>query len=389
MIDLGNFVGSATPLDGIDIPAMADRINVPEDRVHALDETESRGDGFDSQRRPKMLFEPHLFYRLLEGEARTRAVKAGLAYPRWKKDYPADSYPRLLRAMQIDRDAALKAASWGRYQTLGMHHRALGYRSPDAMVYAFMRDEESHLEAFVSFVIVNRIDDDLREGRYNVFFEAYNGSAYKENGYPQAFARNLRKWESIADSAADHQDRMITDEKTVKQVQTKLHELGYPEVGAIDGKIGSRVRGAVLAFRSDFALPLIPVIDQDLLAALMQSGSRGVSEERASASAADLKAKGSTTIDAADATQGAAALVATGGVASGVLDKLNTLDGASATAAGIFERAQPYLETMKSVLPWLLVGLAIYIVLKQIGIVRARVASYRAGENVAEGVSAR
>jgi hypothetical protein len=389
VIDLGNFVGPAVRLDGVDIPMMADRINVPEDRVRALDETESRGDGFDSKGRPKMLFEPHLFYRLLEGDARAKAVKAGLAYAKWKKDYPPDSFPRLLRAMEIDRDAALKSASWGRYQTLGSHHRVLGYRSPDAMIHAFMQDEDSHLEAFVSFIIVNRIDDDLREGRYDTFFAAYNGPAYRENGYPQAFARNLRKWEKIADSEIDHSDKMISDVTTVKTVQTKLHELGYHEVGIIDGQIGSRVRGAILAFRSDHDLPLVPIIDQELLAGLMQATARPVSEERATATATELKDKGSTTIAAADATKGAAVVVAGGSVASGLLDQLNALDGASTTAAGIIGRLQPYAETIQSVLPYLLGAVAVYIVYKQFAIVKTRVAAYRAGENVSEGTLGR
>lgn len=387
MIDLGNFTGTATRLDGIDLPAMADKINVQEDRVRALDETESRGDGFDSKGRPKMLFEPHLFYKLLEGDERAKAVKAGLAYAKWKKDYPADSYPRLIRAMEINRDAALKSASWGRYQTLGSHHRILGYRSPDAMVHAFMEDEETHLEAFVSFIIVNRIDDDLREGRYDTFFAAYNGPAYKENGYPQAFARNLRKWAKIADSEVDGSDKMISDERTIRTVQTKLHQLGYPEVGMIDGKMGARVRGVILAYRSDRDLPLIPIIDQELLSDMMQAEGRAISEERAATTAADLKAKGSTTIAAADASKGAAVAVAGGSAGVGLLDQLNVLDGASTTAAGILERIEPYMGTIKAVLPWVLAAVAVYIVVKQIGIVRSRVDAYRKGVNVSEGIS--
>lgn len=385
MIDLGNFTGPAVRLEGVDVPLMADRINVPEDRVRALDETESRGDGFDSKGRPKMLFEPHLFYRLLEGDERAKAVKAGLAYAKWKKDYPSDSFPRLIRAMEINRDAALKSASWGRYQTLGSHHRILGYRSPDAMVYAFMQDEDSHLEAFVSFIIVNRIDDDLREGRYDTFFAAYNGPGYRENGYPQAFARNLRKWEKVADSEIDYSDKMISDENTVKTVQRKLHDLGYHEVGIMDGKIGSRVRGAILAFRSDHDLPLVPIIDQELLAALMQAEDRPVSEERATATATELKDKGSATIAAADATKGAAVVVAGGSAATGLLNQLNVLDGVSTTAVGVLERVQPYLDTIKAVLPWILAGVAIYIIFKQFRIVKTRVEAYRAGENVSEG----
>ena len=194
MIDLKDFKGAAARLDTVDIPRMAARINVPEDRVHAIDETESLGSGFDKLGRPKMLFEPHMFYRLLSGADRDKAVAAGLAYPKWKKDYPADSYPRMMKAMAINRDAALKAASWGRYQCLGDHFAMLGYSSVDRMVQAFMDDEEDHLEGFVTFIINSGVDDDLRAGRYDVFFRVYNGPAYVQNGYPQAFKINLAKW---------------------------------------------------------------------------------------------------------------------------------------------------------------------------------------------------
>ena len=48
---------------------------------------------------------------------------------------------------------------------------------------------------------------------------------------------------------------------SVKAVQTRLKELGYHEVGTIDGVIGPRTRAAILAFRDDAALPLVPIID--------------------------------------------------------------------------------------------------------------------------------
>jgi hypothetical protein len=45
--------------------------------------TESRGSGFDNDARPKMLFEPHIFYRLLAAHkvgALADAVSNDLAY---------------------------------------------------------------------------------------------------------------------------------------------------------------------------------------------------------------------------------------------------------------------------------------------------------------------
>ncbi|MDT8858361.1 TIGR02594 family protein [Paracoccaceae bacterium Fryx2] len=67
----------------------------------------------------------------------------------------------------------------------------------------------------------------------------------------------------------------------IKAVQSMLRDLGYHEVGAVDGVMGSRTRGAVLAFRADHGLPLEPVIDAAFVAALETAKPRAVTLERA------------------------------------------------------------------------------------------------------------
>ena len=49
----------------------------------------------------------------------------------------------------------------------------------------------------MTFIINSGVDDDLRAGRYDVFFRVYNGPAYVQNGYPQAFKINLAKWAKV------------------------------------------------------------------------------------------------------------------------------------------------------------------------------------------------
>ena len=67
----------------------------------------------------------------------------------------------------------------------------------------------------------------------------------------------------------------------VEAVQRRLRELGYHEVGQIDGKIGPRTRAAILAFRQDNDLALVPIIDVTLIDALNSAQSRPVAIERA------------------------------------------------------------------------------------------------------------
>lgn len=381
MIDLKDFKGNALRLDAVDIPRMAARINVPEDRVRAVDETESRGAGFDKQGRPKMLFEPHLFYRMLTGKERDAAVSAGLAYPKWKKDYPSDSYPRMGLAMKINRAAALRAASWGRYQCLGDHFAMLGYDSPDAMVRAFMDDEEAHLEGFVTFIINSGVDDDLRAGRYDVFFRVYNGPAYAQNGYPETFKRHLAKWAKVPDAAVSDVDAMQTDSETTKTVQRRLIELGYREIGMADGMIGSRTRGAILGFRADHGLPLVPVIDKALLAALMAAAPRPVSEARATATVADLREQGSTTIKTADRASGAAAaLGGLGGVAA-VAQVVDATGGQITAVQGLLDQFSGLKDTAIALGPWVIAGVAAYIAYQQVAIRRSRLADHQSGKS--------
>ena len=122
------FKGAATPLADIDLPRIGAMVGVGEDELHAIIDVESSGSGFDRLGRPKMLFEPHVFWRHLgPGAKRDRAASLGIAYAKWKPgNYPSDSYPRLAQACDIDVEAALKSASWGLTQILGENHVDLG-----------------------------------------------------------------------------------------------------------------------------------------------------------------------------------------------------------------------------------------------------------------------
>lgn len=208
------FKGAAKRIDDIDLPRIGSRIGVGEDVIHAFIEVETRGTGFDKQDRVIILFEPHIFYRLLSGAKRKQAVDAGLAYKSWgEQPYPRDSYPRLIKAIEIDETAALKACSWGMGQIMGSNHKMVGYDSVQDMVRAFADDEETHLEAIIAFAIASKIDDDLRrlEAKLKAgqavtpadcipVVSAYNGKGYARNQYHIRFAAAINRWRKIKDT---------------------------------------------------------------------------------------------------------------------------------------------------------------------------------------------
>lgn len=198
-----DFKGRARRLDAWDFGRLGRLLQVGEDELRAVVEVECAGSGFDARGRPKMLFEPHVFWREL-GEAKRRLAETqGLAYPRWgSRPYPADSYPRLALAMKVDRPAALRSASWGLGQVMGFNHRAAGYASAEEMVAAFCDDEERHLEAMVRFMQSENLDDDLRRHDWSGFARGYNGAGYAKHGYHTKLAAAFARWSRRPDTPA-------------------------------------------------------------------------------------------------------------------------------------------------------------------------------------------
>jgi hypothetical protein len=197
-----SFRGAALRLGDIDIPRIGSEIGVGEDELHAFMDVEAAGSGFDRLGRPKMLFEPHIFYSMLgKGKKRDTAVSQGLAYPKWgEKPYPSDSYPRLIKAMAIDAAAALKSASWGLTQILGRYHADIGFATPRDMVQAFMDHEAEHLEATVKLLKAWKVDDDLKAHRWAVVAGTWNGPGYRKNRYDTKLATAFAKWQKIRDT---------------------------------------------------------------------------------------------------------------------------------------------------------------------------------------------
>lgn len=195
------FKGAAKRLDKTDWPEIAAQIGVGEDELHAFAEVEASGSGFDAKGRVKMLFEPHVFHRELgPGKSRTAAIKAGLAYPKWKPGgYPADSYPRLMKAMAIDETAALRSASWGLGQIMGNNCRAAGYATPQKMIEAFAADEEAQLQAIVDFLKAKGLDKALRAHDWKTLEKGYNGGGFN-GAYAVKIQNAFARWQKIKDT---------------------------------------------------------------------------------------------------------------------------------------------------------------------------------------------
>lgn len=174
----------------------------------------------------------------------------------------------------------------------------------------------------------------------------------------------------------------------VKGVQEALVAKGYPIGGDPDGDFGDKTRAAVLAFQATEGLPTTGVVDGNTEVHLDTAPQRPIAEDRATATVADLRATGSTTVAHADnaVSVGKAAVIGGGGLAtlgqSGLLDQVKD----AVNQAGGLHQA---LDLVDEVVKWTQTHL--WVALVAAGgavwyfgrnIILARLADHRSGNNL-------
>ncbi|ECJ2285087.1 N-acetylmuramidase family protein [Salmonella enterica subsp. diarizonae] len=136
---------------------------------------------------PAILFERHHFHKYTNGkydqfEDISNSVAGG---------YGATSvqYTKLVKAYALDKKAALKSASWGKFQILASNFATAGYASPEDFVFALSKSEKNQLKAFVSFIKADRVLlHSIRTKDWLSFAKRYNGP--RQNGYDLKMERN-------------------------------------------------------------------------------------------------------------------------------------------------------------------------------------------------------
>ena len=152
--------------------------------VKAVCQVEAPRVGFLVDERPVVLFESHYFHRLTGG-AYDKAHPE-LSTCTWVRNYAHSStgeWDRLSAAIALDRTAALRSASWGRFQIMGDNYSYCGFADVQAFVNAMYESEGSQLDAFVQYVLHRGLNDELRDQRWADFARLYNGPAYADNHY--------------------------------------------------------------------------------------------------------------------------------------------------------------------------------------------------------------
>ncbi|UOV19295.1 N-acetylmuramidase family protein [Pantoea agglomerans] len=174
-----------------DYQRAADIIGCSVYAVQAVATVESNGDGMLPDGRPKILFERHVMYQRYKAAAgQAQADIAVLKWPGVVSSKPGGystgpgEHDRLALAVAINRNCALESCSWGAFQIMGYHWKALGYPSLQDFVNAMYKGESAQLDAFIRFIMADQVlVAALRDKNWAKFARRYNGPAYATNRY--------------------------------------------------------------------------------------------------------------------------------------------------------------------------------------------------------------
>lgn len=186
-----------------DYEAAAKELDCEIEVIKAIEKVESGGKtGFDNNNRPLILYEKHVFarnssdkyndkYPDISSKNGYKLKKKGdsIAVDILEKNYYAANssanYKRLAKAYQLDRDAALKACSWGKFQILGENYKDIGFKSVSEMVSAHVKGQKGHLKAFIGFIKSKKLQNSMKSKDWAGIAKGYNGKGYKKFKYDE------------------------------------------------------------------------------------------------------------------------------------------------------------------------------------------------------------
>lgn len=222
-------------------------------------------------------------------------------------------------------------------------------------------------------VVFSRGDPSGWKGHVGFFVRA-TASSIEVLGGNQSDAVNIRRYSKARLLGVRRAGNVAPSAPlTVREVQARLRALGYHEVGTVDGRMGPRTRGAILAFRDDASLPLVPIIDVALAEALEAASPRQEAPERAEGVPAD-----SRIITAANAQIGLGTLGAVGSLSTQVAPAVAEAEGARDLVGRVFALAG--LDGwLSAALPWVGAAVFIGVILYAVKARSARIEDHRTG----------
>lgn len=172
------------------VATQAIAIGVEPAALQAVIDVECKGNGFNVDGTPVILFERHVMrQRLIANKKRSIADEMMRKRPDLCNTSSggyglySQQHKKLEDAAKFDRASALESCSWGIGQVMGYHWYSLGYSSIQSFVNAMYKDEASQLDAMIRYIKTNGLVNALKNKDWKAFALGYNGKAYAKNSY--------------------------------------------------------------------------------------------------------------------------------------------------------------------------------------------------------------
>jgi hypothetical protein len=149
--------------------------------IKAVAEVESRGEGFLPDGRPKILFERHKFHKFTNGRFAATHPDISNASAGGYGNGGTHQWDRFDEAAALDRTAAIKSCSWGKFQLMGFNFTACGFATLDDFHAAMLKSEGEHLKAFCNFIAASNLAGALRNFKWATLAEGYTAKDYRIN----------------------------------------------------------------------------------------------------------------------------------------------------------------------------------------------------------------
>lgn len=221
--------GIGQPLTHKGLVAAADLLGVNIPTLWSIMDVETAGCGYLPDKRIVILFEKHIFCSLTDGCYDSRYPD--ISGPRGGYGITGPhQHERLELAMLLDKEAALKSASWGLGQIMGFNFKQAGCDSVYEMVELFADSEDAQLMAVACFIRSSNIHIALQKRDWTAFARVYNGLA--QRGYDTRLEESYNKF------------MICTPDIDVRRKQMELMFMGLGPI-TIDGIMGPETRACM------------------------------------------------------------------------------------------------------------------------------------------------
>lgn len=255
------FTGKGTALSAGGLQEASHTAGVGEPEIWAVISVETSGCGYLPDRRPKLLFERHIFHHLTDGRFDNRDPDVSQPTAGGYGAGGAHQYDRLAAAMQFAADAALQSASWGMGQIMGENFKAAGFSKVEDMVDAMVESEDTQLLAGAKFMVANGMGAALRNHDWPGFARRYNGPDFAARDYDGKLHAAYQRYV----------DGGLPDLR-VRAAQIYLGYKGFPNGArslAVDGVMGPSTEAAVRQFQQSIGATETGTVDDVLIAQLL------------------------------------------------------------------------------------------------------------------------